>query len=299
VLKLVRGNEKPFGGIQLILLGDFFQLPPVVNMGQERKFAFESQAWIDANLQIFMLQQVFRQHDDRFIALLANIRRGTPSDADLDILNNRKNVIDHDLIKPTILGTHNRQIMEVNNIELNKLTGLEKSFVMKGSGTDTKLEFLKKNCLAQEDLRLRVGAQVMMLKNTLQKEGIINGSLGIVKKFTGEGLPVVTFTNGKTLVIERDEWAVEEFNEETRKLEQKAIVRQIPLLLAWAITVHKSQGMTMEKISCDLAGSFEEGQIYVALSRVVSIEGLFLKSFNANLIKVNSKVVEFYNKLQN
>ena len=106
------------------------------------------------------------------------------------------------------------------------------------------------------------------------------------------------FDNGKTLTIESEQWVVEEFNQDTLEMEIKATVSQIPLMLAWAITVHKSQGMTLDKIECDLASAFEEGQVYVAISRVKSIEGLYLKSFNANHVKVNPRVVEFYRQFE-
>jgi ATP-dependent DNA helicase PIF1 len=157
---------------------------------------------------------------------------------------------------------------------------------------------LKKNCLADEQLVLKVGAQVMMLKNTLQKDGIINGSLGIIKSFNEQGFPLVTFTNNKSFIITAEEWLAEEFNHEKQEIEVKARVLQIPLVLAWAITVHKSQGMTLDAINCDLGNSFADGQVYVALSRVKSIEGLFLSSFNIRHTKVNQSVIEFYQQLE-
>jgi ATP-dependent DNA helicase PIF1 len=137
-----------------------------------------------------------------------------------------------------------------------------------------------------------------MLKNSFAKEGVINGSIGIVRSFDSKkGYPVVEFSNGALLTITPDEWCVEKFNENTAQVEVEAMMIQIPLTLAWAITVHKSQGMTLEKIKCSLGGAFAAGQVYVALSRVKSLEGLFIESFNINNVKANRKVVEFYKSI--
>jgi ATP-dependent DNA helicase PIF1 len=295
ILKQVRGRQAPFGGLQLILVGDFLQLPPVSRT--ERQFCFESQAWQEANPQIFMLQEVFRQEDERFIDLLNHIRSGSLSEAHLQLLEERRNLPITDEIRPTVLCTHNYQAEEINSRQMATLTGKGKKYVMKGSGDENSLAFLRRNCLAAEELVLKAGAQVMMLKNTFYKEGISNGSLGIVEDFTDKGFPVVRFTNGKKIAIDPDEWLAEEYNSEERVMVVKASVRQIPLLPAWAITVHKSQGMTLERVECDLGSAFEEGQVYVALSRVKSLDGLYLKHFRPELIKANAKVVDFYEKL--
>jgi ATP-dependent exoDNAse (exonuclease V) alpha subunit len=298
VLKEVRRSSKPFGGVQIILFGDFLQLPPVSNQNQQQQFCFEAASWQEADIEIYCLREVFRQSDRIFVDLLNNMRFGKITEDDLELLTSRKNRIINSAIKPTIIGTHNYQIDQINKTELTKLPGVEYSFNMNASGKDDKIAFLKKNCLAPEQLILKIGAQVMMLKNTLAKEGIINGSLGVIKSFTSSGMPVVAFANGKTVTIEKEEWLVEEYNDEKMMIEVKARVSQIPLMLAWAITVHKSQGMTLDAALCDLDGAFAEGQIYVALSRVKSIEGLFLQSFNPKYIKINPKVVEFYKQLE-
>jgi ATP-dependent DNA helicase PIF1 len=139
----------------------------------------------------------------------------------------------------------------------------------------------------------------MMLKNSHQKDGIINGSMGIVIGFTDSrrSYPIVRFENGKELTVKPEAWEITSFNRVSRSLETEAVMEQIPLNLAWAMTVHKSQGMTIEKAECNLINSFADGQIYVALSRVRSLGGLYIKSFDVNKIKVNKKILSFYESL--
>jgi ATP-dependent DNA helicase PIF1 len=296
VLKQVRGKAAAFGGLQLILVGDFLQLPPVSR--GKRVFCFESEAWRELNPEIFMLQEVFRQEDAQFIDLLNHIRSGHLNAEHLALLEARKQAVIPSDIHPTILCTHNHQAEQINSQAMGKLSGRGKKYVMKGTGDDSSLAFLRKNCRAAEELVLKQGAQVMMLKNTFHEDGISNGSLGVVEDFTDKGMPVVRFTNRKKITIEPEEWLAEEYNIDEQLMVTKATVRQIPLLPAWAITVHKSQGMTLDYVQCDLSSAFEEGQVYVALSRVKTLEGLYVKDFNPQLIKANPKVVDFYNQLQ-
>lgn len=292
VFKLVRQKDLPFGGMQLVVLGDFFQLPPVEKEGQV-EFCFNSEAWLEGDFQVFELTEIFRQSDLRFIQLLNNIRYAALNDEDHQLLNSRECEIPRDL-KPTILVTHNSQAERINSQMLNNIVEETVTFKMTSLGKENSIEFLKKNCLAPEELILKTGAQVMMLKNSLQKQGIINGSIGIVTGFTKNKTPIVKFYNGEICSILPEEWNIETFNEDTGEIEVVASIKQIPLVLAWAITIHKSQGMTLDNIFCDLSSVFAEGQAYVALSRVKSLEGLFLKGFKPHLLKVNQKVREFY-----
>ena len=171
-------------------------------------------------------------------------------------------------------------------------------FKAKFSGDSYKADFLRKNCLASEILELKIGAQVMMLKNTYQKEGVINGSIGLVKEFTKKSnYPVVEFHNGSTLIICPEAWASEKFDSQTREMVVEAEMSQIPLLLAWAITIHKSQGMTLEKVQCDLSKVFADGQIYVALSRVKSLKGLYIDELDFKRIKASKEIINFYQKI--
>lgn len=298
LLKAVRNNQEPFGGIQLILFGDFLQLPPVNKENCETFFCFESNAWAEANIDMVVLREIYRQSDQELVNMLNNLRFGDVTKHDIELLRSRFKQEDPDkTFEATILGTHNIQVERINVAKLKDLNAYEKTFKAKFEGKTEKIEFLKKNCIASENLTLKIDSQVMMLKNTYAKEGIMNGSIGIIRSFDSKkGYPVVEFTNGSFITIAPEEWCIEKFNENTAKVEVEAMMIQIPLILAWAITVHKSQGMTLEKIKCNLGSAFAEGQVYVAVSRVKTLKGLFIESFNINNIKANKKVIEFYNK---
>jgi len=296
VFQAVRASEEAFGGLQLVVLGDFFQLPPVAKE-QKVEFCFISDAWHQANFKIFELVEIYRQSDLRFIQLLNNIRHAALNNEDIELLSNRQNASNIE-DNPTILVTHNFQADKINREMLNQLPSEQSySYKMTEIGKDNAIAFLKKNCLASETLTLKIGAQVMMLKNTLQKQGIINGSIGIVIGFSKNEFPIVKFYNGETCIISPDEWNTEIFNEVSQEKEVIASIKQVPLTLAWAITIHKSQGMTLDKVLCDLSYVFSEGQAYVALSRVKSLNGLYIKGFNPNLLTVNKKVRDFYSNI--
>ena len=157
------------------------------------------------------------------------------------------------------------------------------------------IELLRKNCIAPDELHLKVGAQVMMLKNTYAKDGIINGSIGVVIGFSPKKeYPIVEFQNGTEIVVAPEIWEIERFDNISNQLIVEAEMTQIPLRLAWAMTIHKSQGMTLDCAECDLKSVFTEGQVYVALSRVRNLKSLYIKSFNINNIKANQKVIDFY-----
>ncbi len=296
LLKAIRNNPDPFGGLQLILFGDFLQLPPINKNSSELFFCFESEAWREAEIKMITLKEIYRQSDTELINLLNNLRFGNLTKNDIELLKSRYKKEDLDkLFEATILGTHNLQIEKINLTKLRELDATEKTFKAKFEGKTEKIEFLKKNCLAPENLTLKIGSQVMMLKNTYAKEGVMNGSIGIVRAFDNKkGYPVVEFTNGSLITITKEEWCIEKFNENTSKLEVEAMMTQIPLILAWAITIHKSQGMTIEKVRCSLGNAFADGQVYVAISRVKSLQGLFIESFNINNVKANKKVIKFY-----
>jgi ATP-dependent DNA helicase PIF1 len=295
VFKAVRNNDKPFGGLQMILFGDFLQLPPV-ERGNEINFCFCSQAWKNLNPRTFILKKVFRQQDQKFVNLLDNIRFGNINEADIELLKSRFNLTDSNAaIRPTMLVSHNAQVELINREELKKISETSKFFMAEFVGDAMKFDFLRKNCLAYEKLELKIGSQVMMLKNTYQKDGIINGSLGIVRGFSDKkGHPIVEFQNGQKITITPEEWALEKFDEEIGGMKTEAQMIQIPLILSWAITIHKSQGMTLDKVRCDLSKVFADGQIYVALSRVKTIEGLYIDGLDFRRIKANQDVVEFY-----
>lgn len=203
VFRAVRENDKPMGGMQIILFGDFLQLPPISRDSYNSNFCFSSGAWEGLNLQTFILQQVFRQDDAKFIKVLNNLRFGILDEEDQEILESRIQAKDKNLAtKPTVLTTHNYKVEKINETELKKIPRTEISYAAQYFGAPERAEFLKKNCLAPEVLKLKIGAQVMMIKNTYQKEGIINGSLGIVKEFSSKkNYPVVEFVGGKIITI--------------------------------------------------------------------------------------------------
>ena len=299
VFQAVRENSLPMGGIQIVAFGDFLQLPPINRDTQDYNFCFNSKAWEDLNFEAFVLEQSFRQSDEEFIRILNNLRFGQITQEDRKVLESRIKAEDkNQALRPTILTTHNYKVDKINEIELNKIPNSEVLHQAIYNGAPDRIDYLRKNCLSPDALRLKVGAQVMMIKNTYQKEGIINGSLGIIKAFSPrKSFPIVEFANGKILTIGPEEWLLEKMNDTTREMVVEASMAQIPLILAWAITIHKSQGLTLDKISCDLSESFSPGQIYVALSRARSLRGVFIESINFNRLTANDEAVRFYRNL--
>ncbi len=299
VFQAVRENSLPMGGIQIVAFGDFLQLPPINRDTQDYNFCFNSKAWKDLNFEAFVLEQSFRQSDEEFIRILNNLRFGQITQEDRKVLESRIKAEDkNQALRPTILTTHNYKVDKINEIELNKIPNSEVLHQAIYNGAPDRIDYLRKNCLSPDALRLKVGAQVMMIKNTYQKEGIINGSLGIIKAFSPrKSFPIVEFANGKILTIGPEEWLLEKMNDTTREMVVEASMAQIPLILAWAITIHKSQGLTLDKISCDLSESFSPGQIYVALSRARSLRGVFIESINFNRLTANDEAVRFYRNL--
>jgi ATP-dependent DNA helicase PIF1 len=298
VFRKIRQNDEPMGGLQILLFGDFLQLPPISRNGSAR-FCFDSKSWKDLNLNVFELQEVFRQTDKKFVKVLNNLRFAEIDEEDFELLNSRLNAKDNNLaIKPTILTSHNFKADEINQSELKKIPKEEKSYEAKYQGDSKKIELLQKNCIAYQNLKIKIGSQVMMTKNTYQKDGVINGSLGIVKGFSAKKFyPIVEFANGVEIAITPEEWLIERFDEERKTVIVEASMTQIPLILAWAITIHKSQGLTLDKISCDLSATFDFGQVYVALSRARNLSGVFIKSIDFSRIKANESAIKFYRNL--
>jgi ATP-dependent DNA helicase PIF1 len=292
VTKLIRKNDKPFGGIQVIFFGDFFQLPPV-----HGDFCFNSKTWTDLNMQSIILKKVFRQTDEIFVTMLNHIRHADLTPEDISLLTDRVKCKCTDAIQPTRLVSHNDQADKINKAELEKIDNKVYTFNAKYRGTDQiKIEFLKKNCVAYDTLNLKVGASVMMLRNTYADQGIINGSVGIVKDISV--YPIVLFENGIELVIIPEVWALERYDDILEKLVTEASIEQIPLIFSWAITIHKSQGMTLNKIRCDLSKVFTYGQSYVALSRVKSLDGLYIDDIDFNKIRTSDLIINFYESLE-
>ena len=306
--KRIRRNKNDFGGIQLVFVGDFYQIPPV---GDEEdpstgQYCFESEDWetIFPKENCIVLEKIFRQSDESFCKLLNQIREGKISKKNFEILKSRVNVPlqnDQEII-PTKLFPTRKQVDQVNTKEMMKLNCNGKSFQMKYT-PDKNLEeeecmkllkFSCKNIAVPETIFLKIGSQVMNVVNMETGRGnrLVNGSLGIVTGFQETtGYPIVKFNEGFEEAIKPYTW-VNEIN-------QNMSVSQIPLILAWALTIHKAQGTTLDMAEINIGKDiFEVGQTYVALSRVKSIEGIYLKDFDPSKIKIHNKVKNFYSNLQ-
>lgn len=287
VISLMRNSIEPFGGLQVVFCGDFFQLPPVSTEREEskEKFAFMADSWRRLNPKVCYLDQQFRQKDDDGLNQILNeIRQGNVSRESKQILlQSRADLGD----EPMRLYSHNWDVDHFNQQRLEALPGKTTRFKAEGKGNEKLLEVMKKSILAHEEIELKPGARVVMLKNSFDK-GYVNGSMGTVIHFDKEeGWPVVRLDRGPVITVEPEEWSME--NEKGGKL---ATYMQLPLRLAWAITVHKSQGMTLDAAELDLGKCFEPGQGYVALSRLRSLEGLHLKAFNGRALEIDPLALE-------
>lgn len=302
----IKENQKPFGGIQVIFAGDFFQLPPVVR--QEAKenaqimllkdstslitnnFAFNSPAWTELNPIVYYLTEQHRQEDRDFLNLLSAIRRNVFNSGHLSHIEKRKiNPFDYTQNKSFInipkLFSHNADVDRINDEVLNSLPGKQNTFIISVQGPDPLVAILKKGCLSPEILYLKINAAVMFTKNN-PKEGFVNGTLGVVVEFDKiTGNPIVKTRNGRRIEVWPMDWTIEE-NGKVR-----ARISQLPLRLAWAITVHKSQGMSLDEAVMDLSQVFEYGQGYVALSRVRRLSGLHILGWNEQTFKVHPEIL--------
>ncbi len=292
ITKMARQDDRPFGGLQVILCGDFFQLPPINEQGLEKSgFAYKSDAWKELDLTICYLDEQHRQLDDSFLKILNDIRSQEVTEYTFEKLATRLNKELSGHIIPTKLYTHNADVDGINNAQLEKIDKPLHQYHMTTHGSKELVEVLKKGCLAPEELVIKEGALVMFIKNNPAK-GYINGTLGKVKEFDTDGNPIVQTYDGKEIIAMPTSWKVEE-NEKVL-----AEISQIPLRLAWAITVHKSQGMSLETAEIDLSKSFAYGMGYVALSRVKSLEGIRLLGINPYAFMVNGEVSKFDEELK-
>ena len=316
--KATRRNTRPFGGIQLIFSGDFYQLPPVGNKDEPEttKFCFESPLWFET----FPLQEhislckIFRQNDAIYQRILNQIREGRLKRSSNEILLQLvgREISEDSLIRPTKLFPTRNKVDYINVTEMNNLTGKEYEYKIKYhadlemSATEritrigytkeqihTELMYLQSNLRCDEIVKLKIGSQVMCIVNIQLDNGDIlcNGARGIVVDMSPQGLPIVKYKNGYQMTMYYHIWPSE--------LIPGIGVSQVPLILAWALTIHKAQGSTLDIAEVDAgSGIFECGQTYVALSRVKSLEGLYLHSFDAKRIRINRKVQEFYEVLE-
>lgn len=284
VCRTARQSTEVFGGIQVVCVGDFFQLPPITRVGEVTRYAFESRAWENMRPLICYISEQHRQEDELLLSLLTSIRRGEIEDDHYTLLREQIDIAYPD-IEPTKLYTHNVDVDTVNTKELSKLAGVAKSYKMIGRGNKVLQESLVRNCLSPQTLVLKEEAMVMCTKNNFEA-GYVNGTLARVVGFDPyEGSPIIETADKRRIIIEPVSW---EITEDKKII---ASIEQVPLRLAWAITVHKSQGMSLDAVEVDLAKSFVYGQGYVALSRVRTLAGLKVLGMNPNALMVDPKII--------
>jgi ATP-dependent exoDNAse (exonuclease V) alpha subunit len=291
----LRDSPMPFGGLQVVLVGDFFQLPPVYKRstgglfaGQEDagpSWAFDAGTWRDLDPRICYLTEQHRQQDLEYLDILSAIRTESVHDGHRERLASRRARIAPS--STTKLYSHNADVDRQNLRALSGLPGPLHTFEMESEGPDPLIRSLVRGCMSPEMLQLKTGARVMFTRNDFMA-GYVNGTTGVVAGFSDDagGYPIVETDAGDLIDTSPAEWRVETPENES------GTIRQIPLRLAWAITVHKSQGMSLDSAYMDLSRTFEYGQGYVALSRVRSLEGLSLGGINDRALRVHPRIVE-------
>lgn len=286
ITRKVRAVDEPFGGLQVILCGDFFQLPPV-ERGENRRgsFVVESNIWEEFDPTICYLLEQHRQNDDMYLDILNAMRANDLRRRHAEALIKRQQPFDP-FEEVTEIHTTNVDVDVINQKRLAALDGTEHRFQMVTSGKTNYVDTLKRSCLAHEELALKRGALVMCVRNNPEKK-YVNGSLGIVTGFeNATDYPIVELKNGRVVTLAPETWELRDGDK------KRASLVQVPLRLAWAITVHKSQGMTLDAARIDLRKAFVEGMGYVALSRVRGLDTLSLAGINQMALKVSPEALE-------
>ena len=318
VCRIIRRDERPFGGLQVVLSGDFFQLPPVSVSGRNNDliapgpeflasreryakaglnpegFVTESLVWRELDPVICYLTEQHRQDDGKLLNVLTDIRDGAVDDADRDILLTRLGVLPEPGQQAVNLFPVNRQADALNDLRLFEIKEEPHEYLAESSGAAAMVERMKRNMLAPERLLLKTGAAVMAVRNDPDRQ-FVNGSLGTVRGFADQskgGWPIVEFENGNIVTMKPASWEMQDGDTVL------ATVKQVPLRCAWAITIHKSQGMTLDRAVMDLRRTFAPGMGYVALSRVESLDGLYLQGVNERMFLVSPDAVRLDGRLR-
>jgi ATP-dependent DNA helicase PIF1 len=305
--KIIRGNLEPFGGIQLILSGDFLQLPPVKD-----NFLFLSQAYQDLNIRPFILEKAYRYDNLDFFELLSRVRMGVPSQEDIKILRARgrahlkmqdllltlTNEKAGEVIKPTMSYSKRADVDFFNHRELEKLEGdlitfnCVDTFTNKKGSANQEEYFRLLDDAIPRSIQFKVGAQVMLKQNLDVDNCLVNGSRGVVSEIIKDEALIVKFLNGTKLRVDLGQWEIEDKYAKAKRV-------QIPFVLAWASTIHKLQSTTLDFVIADLGPSiFSPGQAYVALSRCRNIEGLFISEFIPSCIQADKEALKYVNTLK-
>ncbi|XP_055919568.1 ATP-dependent DNA helicase PIF1 [Eupeodes corollae] len=289
VARHVRKNDRPFGGIQLILCGDFLQLPPVVKRDESnaQRFCFQSPAWEKCIERVFELKEVHRQSDPEFVRILNHLRIGhVNEDITKRLMTTSKQKIEGNGILATQLCSHTNDANSINESKLENLEGEKVLFKAEDSDASMSKQ-LDGLVQAPSQLYLKINAQVMLLKNINIANGLVNGARGVVVRID-RGVPTVRFKNNQEYVCKHEKWMIK------TATGGNVTRRQVPLKLAWAFSIHKSQGLTLDCVEMSLSKVFEAGQAYVALSRAKSLDSVRILDFDPKQVWANPMVLQFY-----
>lgn len=285
ILRAARGQSEPFGGVQLVCVGDFFQLPPIMRNNEPVRYAFSAKAWQAATPIVCYLSDQHRHEDDLLRGLLSAIRTNTVDETHYSLLEEQQD-IGYEDVEPTRLFTHNAAVDSLNYEQLKALPASKKAYRMQRKGNKLLTDGLARSCLSPEALTICEDAMVMCTKNNFEA-GYANGTLGRVVGFEVDTkMPRIETADGREIVVKPATWSIMDHGKPI------AEITQVPLRLAWAITVHKSQGMSLDAVEMDLQNAFVYGQGYVALSRVRTLTGLKVLGLNPNALQVDPLIVE-------